>query len=183
MSAIPGPSRPNPTTPLLASPRGATSLPRDLSAVRYHTLPSLDRLPSKRRRHTPHIQFIPFILAGSVFLLVLLIAWDVSSFGNCYFKPLCRMLGDGSLNSREVWWMNSGPYAPWKPVGPGGGRRGLPRGCEIDQVNVVGEQLGGARSPHRSYELTRGTAAPPYCSIPYIRRRPADLGLAGQAAG
>ena len=80
---------------------------------------------------------MPFILAATVFVFVFFVAWDVSTYGNCYFKPLCRILGDGSESLREVWWMNSGPYATWKAVGPGGGRTGLPRGCEIDQVNVV----------------------------------------------
>lgn len=136
MSAVPGTSRPSSTTPLLASPRPRSAQPRDLSAVRYHTLPSLDRLPAKRRR-TPHVQFVPFLLASAVFVFVCCIAWDVSTYGNCYFKPLCRILGDGSESMKEVWWINSGPYATWKSVGPGGGRTGLPRGCEIDQVNVV----------------------------------------------
>lgn len=136
MSAVPGPSRPTTTTPLLASPRGVHQ-PRDLSAVRYHSLPSLGRLPSKRHRHVPHVQVIPCVLLGAVFVFAVVIAWDVSSYGKCYFRPLCRILGDGNESMREVWWKNSGPYATWKPVGPGGGRNGLPRGCEIDQVNVV----------------------------------------------
>ena len=136
MSNAPGPSRPSATTPLLASPRPGASTYRDPSVVRYQSLPSLGRLPHKRRR-TPHIQLVPFLLTFTVFVFVILIAWDVSAFGNCYFKPLCRILGDGCENLREVWWINSGPYAPWKAVGPGGGNRGLPRGCQIDQVNVV----------------------------------------------
>lgn len=140
MSNAPGPSRPNATTNLLASPRPGASKYRDPSAVRYGSLPSLGRLPAKRRR-TPHIQFVPFLLASSVFIFVIFIAWDVSTYGNCYFKPVCRILGDGSESMREVWWINSGPYAPWKPVGPGGGSRNLPRGCQIDQVNVVSSKI------------------------------------------
>jgi hypothetical protein len=38
---------------------------------------------------------------------------------------------------KDVWWRNSGPYAPYHALGTGGGRTGLPRGCEVDQVNVV----------------------------------------------
>jgi len=48
------------------------------------------------------------------------------------------VLGDGNETKKDVWWRNSGPYAPYRSLGPGGGRTGLPRGCEIDQVNVVG---------------------------------------------
>jgi len=136
MNSAPGPSRPSITTPLLASPRHRPDNRRDPSTLRYNSLPSLDHLPSKRRR-TPHVQFVPFLIIGPILVFVLFIAWDVSSYGNCYFRPLCRILGDGSETKKDVWWRNSGPYAPYRSLGSGGGRTGLPRGCEIDQVNVV----------------------------------------------
>jgi hypothetical protein len=136
MSAAPGPSRPSITTPLLASPQHRPGNTRDPSVLRYHSLPSLDHLPHKRRR-TPHVQLVPLLMIGPLLIFVFFVAWDVSSYGNCYFRPLCRALGNGSETTKDVWWRNSGPYAPWKSLGPGGGRTGLPRGCEIDQVNVV----------------------------------------------
>jgi hypothetical protein len=137
MNSAPGPSRPSITTPLLASPRHRPENRRDPSTLRYNSLPSLRHLPSKRRR-TPHVQFVPLLIIGPVLLFVLFIAWDVSSYGKCYFRPLCRVLGDGNETKKDVWWRNSGPYAPYRSLGPGGGRTGLPRGCEIDQINVVG---------------------------------------------
>jgi hypothetical protein len=137
MNSAPGPSRPSITTPLLASPRHRPENRRDPSTLRYNSLPSLRHLPSKRRR-TPHVQFVPLLIIGPVLVFVLFIAWDVSSYGKCYFRPLCRVLGDGNETKKDVWWRNSGPYAPYRSLGPGGGRTGLPRGCEIDQVNVVG---------------------------------------------
>jgi hypothetical protein len=140
MNSAPGPSRPSITTPLLASPRHRPENRRDPSTLRYNSLPSLRHLPSKRRR-TPHVQFVPLLIIGPVLVFVLFIAWDVSSYGKCYFRPLCRVLGDGNETKKDVWWRNSGPYAPYRSLGPGGGRTGLPRGCEIDQVNVVGRTI------------------------------------------
>jgi hypothetical protein len=145
MSAAPGPSRPSVTTPLLASPHHRPLNTRDPSTLRYHSLPSLDRLPAKRRR-TPHVQFVPLLLVAPILLFVIFVAWDVSSYGNCYFRPLCRALGDGNGSLKDVWWRNAGPYAPWRSLGTGGGRTGLPRGCEIDQVNVVSQRSFAARS-------------------------------------
>jgi hypothetical protein len=139
MNSAPGPSRPSITTPLLASPRHRPENRRDPSTLRYNSLPSLRHLPSKRR--TPHVQFVPLLIIGPVLVFVLFIAWDVSSYGKCYFRPLCRVLGDGNETKKDVWWRNSGPYAPYRSLGPGGGRTGLPRGCEIDQVNVVGRTI------------------------------------------
>lgn len=138
MNSAPGPSRPSVTTPLLASPRHRPENRRDPSTLRYNSLPSLEHLPSKRRR-TPHVQFIPLLVIGPILIFFLFVAWDVSSYGKCYFRPLCRVLGDGNETKKDVWWRNSGPYAPYRSLGPGGGRTGLPRGCEIDQVNVVRE--------------------------------------------
>jgi hypothetical protein len=145
--------------------------------LRYHSLPSLERLPHKRRR-TPHIQLVPLLLVGPLLLFVFFVAWDVSSYGNCYFRPLCRALGNGSETTKEIWWRNSGPYAPWKSLGPGGGRSGLPRGCEIDQVNVASPDTG-------RYSLTRliGIAASTYCPLSYYGWRRKATEVTSQAAG
>jgi hypothetical protein len=75
-----------------------------------------------------------------------MIAWDVSSYGDCYFQSLCNALGDGTRLDR-VWWENSGAYAPWRSGGPGGGKRGLPRGCEINQVTLVCPPRTGCYQP------------------------------------
>jgi len=159
MNSAPGPSRPSITTPLLASPRHRPHNRRDPSTLRYNSLPSLQYLPSKRRR-TPHVQSIPLLIIGPVLVFVLFVAWDVSSYGNCYFKPLCRVLGDGNETKKDVWWRNSGPYAPYRSLGPGGGRTGLPRGCEIDQVNVV-SHIELRNVQRTDYQLHRHTARYP----------------------
>jgi len=63
-------------------------------------------------------------------------AWDISDYGNCYFKSLCKVLGSGE-DLDEIFYQNAGAYAPWRSRGPGGGKKGLPRGCEINQVTLV----------------------------------------------
>ena len=118
------------TTPLLA--------PSNLLSPR----PSVSRNPSVppirlRRQSTPPIVVFPAILTIFLLAFTALVAWDVSSLGNCYFAPLCRILGDGKERTDAVWWRNAGAYAPWRPLGAGGGHRGLPEGCEINQVTVV----------------------------------------------
>ena len=90
----------------------------------------------RRRRHST-IHFLPAFFTFVLLFIVAFLAWDVSSFGNCYFAPVCRMLGDGRERMGSVWWRDAGAYAPWKSLGSGGGKRGLPRGCEINQVNLV----------------------------------------------
>ncbi len=129
MSSIP---RATSTTPLLAPSRGPSPQPPSRS---HSLLPIRQR--QRQRRRTPPIHILPALLTLTLFALVAFIAWDVSSFGNCYFAPLCRTLGDGKERIDEVWWRNAGAYAPWRSLGTGGGRGGLPRGCEIDQVTVV----------------------------------------------
>ncbi|GFZ50736.1 hypothetical protein JCM24511_08494 [Saitozyma sp. JCM 24511] len=107
------------------APYGSTRPRPSLSPFRRH------------RRRTPPIHAFPAVLAVLLFAAVAFVAWDVSSIGRCYFKPLCRILGDSAVSAEEIWWRNAGAYAPWRSRGDGGGRKGLPRGCEIDQVNIL----------------------------------------------
>ncbi|WVQ76289.1 hypothetical protein IAR50_005954 [Cryptococcus sp. DSM 104548] len=114
---------PNAATPLLSS-RGSS--------------PSLHRLINRRRRARQQsiLHFLPIIFPILLFACVAFLVWDVSSFGNCYFEPLCRLLGDGR-GIEEGWWRNSGPYAPYRRMGEGGAALGLPKGCEVDQVTLL----------------------------------------------
>ena len=118
------------TTPLLASSNPLSPRP---SASRTLSAPPL-RI---RRQSTPPIVIFPAILIFILLAFTTLIAWDVSSLGNCYFAPLCRILGDSKGSTDAVWWRNAGAYAPWRPLGSGGGHKGLPKGCEINQVTLV----------------------------------------------
>lgn len=123
--------RPTSTTPLLGDARRSPS-----EANR----PSPSRLGSSHRRRrgrAPHIQTFPAIVLCTLLILAGLAIWDVSPLGDCYFKPLCKILGDTWDEKDSVWWRNAGAYAPWRANGPGGGRRGLPQGCEVGQVTIV----------------------------------------------
>jgi hypothetical protein len=134
MSTVPVNSR----TPLLvgATQRASSHSPGPADRPPNPTNLSTYRL-SKRRRRSPPIQTIPAFITVTILLFVAFIAWDVSSIGNCYFAPLCKLLGEGGERVQDVWWRNAGAYAPWRSLGPGGGHRGLPRGCEINQVTLV----------------------------------------------
>ena len=135
-SSLPGPTA---STPLLQA-HATNSSYNDGSRAHSPNPPFRPNSLSpfrRRRRSSPPIQLLPTITVVLLFVGVAFIAWDVSSFGNCYFKPLCRALGSGRFRDEEVWWRNAGAYAPWRSRGDGGGKRGLPRGCEIDQVNIV----------------------------------------------
>nr|XP_031863612.1 uncharacterized protein CI109_000864 [Kwoniella shandongensis]KAA5530684.1 hypothetical protein CI109_000864 [Kwoniella shandongensis] len=140
---------PTATTPLLqpslnresdrsAGPSRSTSPSR--SSEHLHTLIHRSRSRRRERRRkpispfTPSIHLIPAIFATVLFLAIALIAWDVSSLGNCYLASLCRVLGD---NGEKGWWDGQGPYAPYRSMGKGGGQVGLPRGCEVDQVTLL----------------------------------------------
>ncbi|KAK4686161.1 hypothetical protein P7C73_g3973, partial [Tremellales sp. Uapishka_1] len=123
-------SRPTSTTPLLPHSRSPSPRP---DYTRSQSVQPLRR----RRRSTPPIHVFPAALAFCLFMVVAFVAWDVSSLGNCYVKPLCDLLGDGMEKKEDIWWRNAGPYAPWRSLGPAGGRKGLPRGCEIDQVTIL----------------------------------------------
>lgn len=125
------------TTPLLPSSQSRSTsprAPRDPSQTRFLPLKHL----AFRRRRTPPVQVVPAIITSILLIALIFTAWDISSYGQCYFRPLCRMLGTGMTAREEVWWMNAGPYAPRRSLGEGGGKKGLPRGCEVDQVTVVG---------------------------------------------
>jgi hypothetical protein len=122
------------TTPLLPSSREISPRPplaRDPSTFRA----------VRRRRGTPPVHLLPALVTITVFILVCFAAWDVSSYGKCYFTPLCRILGDGQDGLEEIYGRNSGAYGPWRSHGPGGGKLGLPRGCEINQVSIVSYEL------------------------------------------
>ena len=122
-------SRLDTSVPRPSYPRAPSSFRSDHS---YQAIPA-----SKRRRHkTPRGHFLPALLTVIVISLAAFVAWDVSSLGNCWLKPLCRVLGDRERREM-VWWRNSGTLAPWRSKGQGGGKRGLPRGCTINQVTVV----------------------------------------------
>lgn len=123
--------RPTSTTPLLAN---ASSSPSNSS----RPPPRRSRSSQHRRsRKGPHIQLIPAAVLCTLLALAALAIWDVSSLGKCYFRPLCRLLGDDQNDKDIVWWRNAGAYAPWRASGKEGGRRGLPKGFEINQVSIV----------------------------------------------
>ncbi|KAL7420830.1 hypothetical protein Q5752_004783 [Cryptotrichosporon argae] len=119
MSRPPGPTQ---ITPLL--PRRVLSLS-----------PSPARLSRRRRRRSPPLHLVPALLTSVILALVVFAAWDVSSLGSCYVRPLCRLLGHGEVEM--VWRRNAAAYAPWVSLGPGGGKKGLPRGCDVDQVTIL----------------------------------------------
>ena len=99
--------------------------------------PSSSARPFRRRRRTPALPLLPTIALLTCAALLVFTAWDVSSIGNCYFPSICKALGKGKGRKDEVYQRNTGAYAPYTPQGAGGGRVNLPRGCEINQVNVV----------------------------------------------
>ncbi|WRT63672.1 uncharacterized protein IL334_000595 [Kwoniella shivajii] len=95
-------------------------------------------LPRHRhRRHQKHrVPVFSIVFTLSALICVAFLAWDVSSFGYCYVTPLCRALS-GSKGLEQLWWRNQGPCAPFRSQGLGGGKRGLPKGCEISQVTIL----------------------------------------------
>ncbi|KAK1926180.1 histidine phosphatase superfamily [Papiliotrema laurentii] len=142
MSFLPAP---NSRTPLLAahsSAQPSSSQSRSSRArspnpsARPILVPTVSHAGRTRRKRSPNHRTVPAILIFVLVGLTAMIAWDVSSYGDCYFQSLCNALGDGTRLDR-VWWENSGAYAPWRSGGPGGGKRGLPRGCEINQVTLL----------------------------------------------
>lgn len=118
-------------TPLLPASRNVSPAATEARST------SLRPLSWRRRKPTPPIVVFPALITGVLFLLVAFAAWDASSLGKCYVSPLCRLLGAGSEKMEEVWWRNVGAHAPMRSMGPGGGEKGLPRGCAVDQVTVV----------------------------------------------
>ena len=90
----------------------------------------------RRRRRSPRRYVHPALITVVLVALIALVTWDVSPIGRCYLRPLCRALNRKDPMA-EVYWRNAGPYAPWKSLGAGGGPKGLPRGCKLDQVNLV----------------------------------------------
>ena len=141
-------SAPNPTsrTPLLAAHASAQQSSRSSRGLSPDPQSRFRRTTSQfspnrhrrrgRRRKSPPIHFVPALLVSTVLASVLFLAWDVSSYGKCYFSSLCRIIGSGE-DKDDVFFLNSGAYAPWRSGGQGGGKRGLPRGCEINQVTLV----------------------------------------------
>lgn len=93
----------------------------------------------RRRRRTPALPLLPTVALLTCAALLVFTAWDVSSIGNCYFPSICKALGKGKGRKDEVYQRNTGAYAPYTAQGAGGGRVNLPRGCEINQVNIVSE--------------------------------------------
>ncbi|ORY34332.1 histidine phosphatase superfamily [Naematelia encephala] len=129
-SVLPGPSS---TTPLLTSYHSRSRSPSPNPTTPTHL--SLGRL--RRRRAAPPIHYLPAVLLFSILAFFSFIVWDISSIGNCYIEPLCRILGEGREGVSDVWWRNGGAYSPRRAMGPGGGSKNLPRGCSIDQVNIL----------------------------------------------
>lgn len=127
-----GPShlRPGPASPALSY---TDSLDPSASQAR----PLLSPLSKRRRKASPIVRVLPGILILAIFTAFVFVAWDVSSVGACYVPWLCRILGKSKWRDDEVFWRNTGAYAPFRSRGTGGGQINLPRGCVIDQVNVV----------------------------------------------
>ncbi|WWD05867.1 hypothetical protein V865_003951 [Kwoniella europaea PYCC6329] len=115
--------------------RGAEQAPLlrpTIATIQSHHPPR--RRHKRNGRHPVPVFSIIFTLI--LLLIVAFLAWDVSSYGHCYVTPLCRALS-GRNGLEQTWWRNQGPYAPFRPLGPGGGKKGLPKGCEISQVTVL----------------------------------------------
>ena len=129
----PRPSRP-PLAPIESYQSYASIPSRPVSTSRHRSNSRFRR--RRERTRTPVAAFFPAFITVVLLSFASFAAWDVSSAGNCWLEPLCRILGDGE-RTEEVWWRNSGAYAPWKSLGVGGGKRGLPRGCAINQVTIV----------------------------------------------
>lgn len=146
-SGLPGPTA---STPLLHSQAGPSNLrtqPGSPALSYTSTLPDpssasrpfLSPLSKRRRRASPVIRVVPGILVLILVTAFVFAAWDVSSVGACYAPWLCKMLGKGRWRDDEVYWRDTGAYAPFRSRGTGGGQINLPRGCVIDQVNVVSQ--------------------------------------------
>lgn len=149
-SAIPGPTA---STPLLQAHAASSSAARRAASPSSSRSPSPspsrrpDLLPPpspvlgprrrRRRTPTPRAPLVPALIILGTVAVIAFVAWDVSSLGGCYFPSVCRALGKGKGRKEDVWQRNVGPYAPYRAQGEGGGKRNLPRGCEINQVNVV----------------------------------------------
>ncbi|WVQ80361.1 hypothetical protein IAT38_002466 [Cryptococcus sp. DSM 104549] len=122
--------------------RSATFLPTSATPLLQPSRPSSNspshhRLFRRRRQRAhPALHFLPILFPVILFAAVAFLAWDVSSLGNCWVGPLCRVLGDGR-GVEQGWYRNQGPYAPYRKQGRGGGTTGLPRGCEVDQVTLL----------------------------------------------
>lgn len=180
-SAIPGPTA---STPLLqaqaasssaAARRSPSPSPSQSHRQSYHTPPSPLLLPRRRRRRspTPRFPLVPTIVIFGTFALIAFAAWDVSSIGNCYFPGLCRALGKGKGIKEDVWQRNIGSYAPYRSQGEGGGKHNLPRGCEINQVNIVSL----AKDALSESKLAYLPVASSCRSISHVRGRGRDEGI------
>ncbi|OCF36112.1 hypothetical protein I316_01984 [Kwoniella heveanensis BCC8398] len=124
-----------------AAPLPTVNTPLLRPAIQVHSQ-SQTRLSHRARRRDHRRSkrtFLANILPASIALILLLafafIAYDVSSLGDCV-TPLCRALG-GDKGLEDIWWRNQGPYAPFRSLGKFGAQKGLPRGCEVDQVTVL----------------------------------------------
>lgn len=169
-SSLPGPTA---STPLLHAQAGPSNLrPQPGSpAVSYSgTLtdpsssqqrPFLSPLSRRRRKASPIVRVVPAAFLLVLFTGFVFIAWNISSVGACYVPWLCRILGKGKWRSDEVWWRNTGAYAPFRSRGTGGGQINLPRGCVIDQVNVVSTHAEDDAGENLHYQLHRHAARYP----------------------
>ncbi|WVQ93834.1 hypothetical protein IAU59_000912 [Kwoniella sp. CBS 9459] len=92
-----------------------------------------NRHGSKKRTFLANV--LPALVALVLLLAFTFVAYDVSSLGRCV-SPLCKALG-GDRDLEDVWWRNQGPYAPFRSLGKFGAQKGLPRGCEVDQVTIL----------------------------------------------
>ncbi|WWC58080.1 uncharacterized protein I303_100615 [Kwoniella dejecticola CBS 10117] len=110
-----------------------TPLLRPMIATIQH--PS-HRHHNRRRGQRRPIPLFSILFTTSILVIVSFLAWDVSTYGRCHVKPLCRALS-GKSGLEQTWWRNQGPYSPFKPLGPGGGNKGLPKGCELSQVTIL----------------------------------------------
>ncbi|WVR03471.1 hypothetical protein IAU60_000462 [Kwoniella sp. DSM 27419] len=121
-----------------------TPLPGHIPTITTPLLPPSERRSAIKRRRpqsqrgwTRHSLLrlaLPSIIGGALLILLGLLIWDVSSYGRCA-SPVCRAIKGDELG--EVWWRNQGPYAPFRSLGKLGGQKGLPRGCEVDQVTIL----------------------------------------------
>jgi hypothetical protein len=144
-SARPGTTASTPLLHAQAGPSNLRPIPGSPAISYTGTLPDpssgrprfLSPLAHRRRKASPITRVVPGIFLLAVFTTFIFAAWDVSSVGGCYVPWLCKIMGKGKWRDDEVYWRNTGPYAPFRSMGTGGGQINLPRGCVIDQVNIV----------------------------------------------
>ncbi|KAL1404998.1 hypothetical protein Q8F55_008616 [Vanrija albida] len=106
---------------------------------------------ARKPRRAPPVQFLPAVVTLVLFAAIALAAWNLS--GGCSLPWLCDALGGPRESFEAVWWRNTGPYAAYRALGHGGGARGLPEGCVVDQVSVLHRHTGRYPTPHAAAHL------------------------------